>query len=127
VAIRFRAVSLWVFDVIERLVRDEPDGCAGVLECAAMRYRLTLRSAAAIAAAAMLAVAIGESAGAQTLVNPNPPAARAQPPPAPKPRTSERAKPCGAYGAGFVNIPGTGACVKIGGSVSVDSSVNRSR
>ena len=92
-----------------------------------MRYRLTLRSAVMIAAAATLAVAIGGSAGAQTLVNPNPPPAQAQSPPEPKRRASEYAKPCGAYGAGFVNIPGTGACVKIGGSVSVDSSVNRSR
>ena len=33
-----------------------------------------------------------------------------------------RGKPCAMYGAGFVKIEGTNTCVKIGGSVSVESS-----
>ena len=92
-----------------------------------MRYRSMFRSAAALAAAATVAVTIGAGAAAQTLTNPNPQPAPSRPPPAAKPRESEHVKPCSAYGAGFVNIPGTGACVKIGGSVTVDSGINRGR
>jgi Porin subfamily len=88
-----------------------------------MRYRLTL-CAAAIAVAAALSVAIGSDAGAQTLTNPNPPAP-SRPPPAAKPDTSANVKSCSAYGAGYVNIPGTDTCVKVGGSVSVGGSVGR--
>lgn len=87
-----------------------------------MQYRLTLCSAAAIATTATLSVTIG--AGAQTLTNPNPPAP-SRPPPAAKPDTSTHAKSCSAYGAGYVNIPGTDACVKVGGSVTVGGSVGR--
>jgi hypothetical protein len=94
----------------------------------AMRYRLTLRSAAAIAAAAALAVTLGVSAGAQTLTNPNQQQAPSRPPPAQpaQPHASAKMKSCTAYGAGFVNVPGTEACVKIGSSVSVDA-INRGR
>jgi hypothetical protein len=78
-----------------------------------MRYRLTLCSATAIAATAMLSVTIGADAGAQTLTNPNPPVP-SRPPPAAKLDTSAHVKSCSAYGAGFVNIPGTDACVSRG-------------
>jgi hypothetical protein len=87
-----------------------------------MRDPLTLCSAAAIATAATLFVTIG--AGAQTLTNPNPPAP-SRPPPGAKPDTSAHVKSCSAYGAGYVNIPGTDACVKVGGSVTVGGSVGR--
>jgi hypothetical protein len=79
-----------------------------------------------IAAIATLAVMVDDGADAQTLTNPNPPAP-SQPPPAAKPETSVHVKSCSAYGAGFVNIPGTDACVKIGGSVTVGGSVNQGR
>jgi len=92
-----------------------------------MRYRLTLRAAAAIAAAATLAATIGDGAVAQTLVNPSAPGEPVKPPPAAKPRESEHVKSCSAYGASFVNIPGTGACIKIGGSVTVDTGMSRAR
>ena len=88
-----------------------------------MRYRLTL-CAAAIAVAAALFVVIGSDVGAQTLTNPNPPAPSRPPPPA-KPDTSAHVKSCSAYGAGYVNIPGTDTCVKVGGSVTVGGSVGR--
>jgi Porin subfamily len=87
-----------------------------------MRYRFAIRSAAAIATAAMLAARAGE-----TLINPRSPPAPPRPPLAAKPSEKERMKLCSAYGAGFVNIPGTGACIKIGVSVTVDSSIGRSR
>ena len=32
-----------------------------------------------------------------------------------------RGNPCAMYGAGFIKIEGTNTCVKIGGSVSVES------
>jgi Porin subfamily len=58
-------------------------------------------------------------ATAQTLTNPDQrpapqlsAAAKAQP--------REHAKACGAYGAGFVQLAGTDACIKIGGSVTMD-------
>ena len=45
----------------------------------------------------------------------------------PKPRApatssqqSKAMKPCPAYGPGFVQVPGSDLCIKIGGSVQVD-------
>ena len=92
-----------------------------------MRYRLTLRSAAAIAAAATLTIMIGAGADAQTLTDPSPQPAPSRPALAAKSRASTHVKSCSAYGAGFVNIPGTEACIKIGGSVTVESAVSRGR
>jgi hypothetical protein len=69
------------------------------------------------------ALAIGGSPGlAQTLTQPNPVAATKTSPPtnAAKPRHTGHVKTCDAYGAGFRNIPGTDACIKIGGGVTVD-------
>jgi porin-like protein len=47
--------------------------------------------------------------------------------PSPKPRApatwsrqSKPMKPCPAYGPGFVQVPGSDLCIKIGGSVQVD-------
>ena len=91
----------------------------------AMRCRLTLRSAAAIAAAAAF-VTLGVGAGAQTLTDPSPAQAPSRPLAA-EPHASAKVKSCNAYGAGFVNVPGTDACVKIGGSVTVGSAINRGR
>jgi Porin subfamily len=54
-----------------------------------------------------------------------PAGAIARPPPAAKPDTSAHVKSCSAYGAGYVNIPGTDTCVKVGGSVTVGGSVWR--
>jgi hypothetical protein len=91
-----------------------------------MRCHLMLRSAAAVAVAATLAVALDDSARAQTLTDPNPQPAPSRPLVA-KPGTNTKVKSCSAYGAGFVNIPGTETCVKIGGSVSVDAATGRGR
>jgi len=92
-----------------------------------MRWRLTLRGAAAMAAAAMFAVTIGDRAAGQTLIDPSSRSVPSRPPLAAKPHTSAHVKSCSAYGAGFVNIPGTDACIKIGGSVTVESTVSRGR
>jgi Porin subfamily len=88
--------------------------------------RLSMLRSTIIAAIATLAVMVDDGADAQTLTNPNPPAP-SRPPLAAKPDTSSRVKSCSAYGAGYVNIPGTDACVKVGGSVTVGGSVNQGR
>jgi hypothetical protein len=74
-----------------------------------------------LATAVMLAAAVSSSV-AQTLTQPNPtPQAETSPPKdAAKSRRTGRVKTCDAYGPGFRNIPGTDACIKIGGGVTVD-------
>jgi hypothetical protein len=71
--------------------------------------------------AAVIVLAMETSVQAQTLTNPNP-----------QPRTTatssspenKEAKSCPAYGPGFVQLPGTNTCVKIGGSVRVQGASN---
>jgi Porin subfamily len=74
-----------------------------------------------IVLATAVAMAIVVSPGAaQTLTQPN---SQTKTPPsaiAPKSRPTGHVKTCDAYGAGFRNIPGTDACLKIGGGVTVD-------
>jgi Porin subfamily len=76
-----------------------------------------------IVLAAAVALAAAVSSGlAQTLTQPNP-TPHAPPPPqkdTAKARHTGHVKTCDAYGAGFRNIPGTDACIKIGGGVTVD-------
>jgi hypothetical protein len=72
-----------------------------------------------LATAAALAIVVSPGA-AQTLTQPNP---QTKTPPSAvttKSRSTGRVKTCDAYGAGFRNIPGTDACLKIGGGVTVD-------
>jgi hypothetical protein len=77
----------------------------------------------AIAAALLLAVS-ASAVLAQTLAEPAPskwsPASKAA-----KSKKAAQAKACGAFGPGFVNVPGTDACVKIGGWVTVEGSARR--
>jgi Porin subfamily len=72
-----------------------------------------------LATVALLAIAVSPGA-AQTLTQPSP--RTKTPPPAvtTKSRQTGHVKTCDAYGAGFRNIPGTDACIKIGGGVTVD-------
>jgi hypothetical protein len=75
-----------------------------------------------LAAIAMLAVMASESVATQTLTAPSP-----QPKPpsaATKSPSAERMKSCSAYGAGFVQIPGSDACVKIGGFVTMEGTAH---
>jgi hypothetical protein len=83
---------------------------------ASARARSIVREAALAATAIMLTVAAGSGAIAQTLTSPQP--KWRSPHAATKSPASARVKSCAAYGAGFVNVPGTDACVKIGGYVS---------
>jgi hypothetical protein len=72
-----------------------------------------------LATAAVLAIAVSPGA-AQTLTQPNPQTKTPPPAAVAKSRPTARVKTCDGYGAGFRNIPGTDACLKIGGGVTVD-------
>jgi hypothetical protein len=63
----------------------------------------------------------GADAAAQTLTNPNAPSKWSAPQAGTKSRTTAQTKKsCKQFGAGFVNVPGTDTCVKIGGFVTVE-------
>ncbi len=72
-----------------------------------------------LATAAVLALVVARGA-AQTLTQPNPQTKTMPPAVTTKSRAAGHVKTCDGYGAGFRNIPGTDACIKIGGSVTVD-------
>jgi Porin subfamily len=86
-----------------------------LMEIKPVNPRIVLATAVALAAAVSSGVA-------QTLTQPNPTPQAETPPPkdAARSRHTGRVKTCDAYGAGFRNIPGTDACIKIGGGVTVD-------
>jgi hypothetical protein len=74
-------------------------------------------------ALALIATSVGAFDTAPTLTNPD---ARTRPPPAAaaaKSPAAGRVKACSAFGAGFVQLPGTDACVKIGATVTTDAGV----
>jgi hypothetical protein len=81
--------------------------------------RLMLRRVSLMTAVVVTAAVIVPCASAQTLSHPNAPT-KASPPPSKKPRATAREESCGAFGAGFVRIPGTDACMKIGGWVTME-------
>ena len=77
------------------------------------------------AAAALLMGHTVSNAAAQTLANPNAPQWS---PPRPAAKVHEATRPkksCKQFGAGFVAVPGSDACVKIGGWVTVESGTSR--
>jgi hypothetical protein len=75
---------------------------------------------AVLAITVALAVVVPPDAMAQTLTQPNPQTKSPPPTVTTKSRPAGHVKICDAYGAGFVNIPGTDACIKVGGGVTVD-------
>ena len=74
-----------------------------------------------------LCEAASSDAIAQTLIEPNSRPKLSQPSDMAKPQAVRRAKACSAFGAGFVQLPGTDACVKIGGFVTMEGTVNHGR
>jgi hypothetical protein len=74
---------------------------------------------------AMLAVLVPVETVAQTLTAPNPKGSSS--PVATKPEPKKQVSSCSAFGAGFVAIPGTDGCVKIGGSVTGEATATSSR
>ena len=88
------------------------------------------RCALVIAIAAAITAAFGAPrAVAQTLVSPNesqklrPSQSAADP----KAAAVKRAKSCAMYGEGFVYIPATDSCVKVGGYLQSDYMIQRGR
>lgn len=81
--------------------------------------------AGALFAALVPAIALGAAgASAGTLTSPDAKPAPSSPATA-KSRAAERDKACSAFGAGFVQLPGSDACIKIGGGVTTDSAIGR--
>jgi hypothetical protein len=78
----------------------------------------------AMAAVVVTALAGASLVEAQTLTDPTPTtksSGRGATAPAPAP---ERATACSTYGAGFVQMPGSDACIKLGGYVTMQGGVN---
>jgi hypothetical protein len=72
----------------------------------------------------MLVLTTGVGA-AQTLTDPDFRATPGRPATAPKPQPNVHAHACSAFGVGFVQVPGTDACVKLGGFVTTETGVGR--
>ena len=88
------------------------------IACSAARP--ILRRVAVMTMTTLLVVATVSGAVAQTLTQPN---SRTQSPLSrnnAKSSSTARVKSCSTYGPGFVNVPGTDACIKIGGSVDAE-------
>jgi hypothetical protein len=79
---------------------------------------------AVIAAIVMVPVAGSSGAAAQTLTEPSPPPP-SSPAPAVKSVAAKHLKACPQYGAGFVQIAGSDACIKVGGSIDVQAGGSR--
>ncbi len=76
--------------------------------------------AGALLASAVTAIALGVvGASAQTSTNPDRKPIPSLSAPV-KSQAQEHVRACIVYGAGFVQLPGTGACIKIRGSVTTD-------
>jgi hypothetical protein len=84
-----------------------------------------LHTVGLVAASTLLAVVFVYAALAQTLTEPNPQTKISSPPA--KSLLTARMKSCSLYGAGFVNVPGTDACIKIGGYVTVEGMTKGAR
>jgi hypothetical protein len=87
--------------------------------------RSMLQTVGFVAASTMLGVVFVSPAAAQTLTEPNP-HTKVTSPHAKSPPTA-RMKSCSLYGAGFVNVPGTDACIKVGGYVTVEGTSKQGR
>ena len=83
------------------------------------------RIAVAIAAVAALAAIDLSAAVAQTLTDPNPKPSAPPPTATTKSRPTAHVKNCSIYGPGFMAMPGTDTCIKIGGGVTVEGTSHR--
>ncbi|MGA8615858.1 MAG: porin [Xanthobacteraceae bacterium] len=81
--------------------------------------QLLLRGIALTAAVTVSAAFIAPCVMAQTLTQPNGPI-KPSPPPSKKSHATAHEESCSAFGAGFVKVPGTDACVRVGGWVTME-------
>jgi hypothetical protein len=80
-----------------------------------------MRRAGTLLAALLTATALAAAgASAQTLTNPVTKSAAPAPATA-KSLAHEPVETCSGYGAGFVRLPGSEACIKIGGGVTTEA------
>ena len=66
------------------------------------------------------AVMMAGGAAAQTLTTAKPKTHLMPPPGTTESHAGDHSNACSSFGAGFVQVPGTDACVKVGGSVTVE-------
>ncbi len=84
-----------------------------------------LRAAATLASLLLAGAAITSTVAAQTLTAPNSTTNWTAPQRDAKSRAEARAKSCAKFGPGFVNVPGTDGCIKIGGWVTIEGTARR--
>jgi hypothetical protein len=81
-----------------------------------------MRGVIARAGAVIIIVAFASSgAVAQTLADPNPKPAAPPPTVTTKSHAAGHVRNCSAYGPGFMAMPGSNMCIKIGGGVTVEA------
>jgi hypothetical protein len=85
--------------------------------------RWTAFCAGVVAVTIASAVVVDSGVVAQTLVEPNSKPKTSQPSSLAKSQPA-LGKSCSAFGAGFAQLPGTDTCVKIGGYVTIEGTVN---
>jgi len=83
-----------------------------------------LRAIAIAAATTMLAFVVAPSVVAQTITEPNTHIKSSPPPATAKSLPTGRARSCSMYGAGFVYVPATETCIKLGGYMRIDGAIN---
>lgn len=99
-------------------VRWVPSESLARMNC--LNVRVMLRDIALTVIVMAGAAVFASCVMAQTLTQPNPPN-KPSPPPSKKSRTTaHNEESCSAFGAGFVKVPGTDACVRIGGWVTME-------
>ena len=90
------------------------------------RPACAIRRIALIVAAAAVMIALHLSgAAAQTLADPYPKPSAPPSAATTKSRPTAHVKNCGIYGPGFMAMPGTDTCIKIGGGVTVEGTGRR--
>jgi hypothetical protein len=82
--------------------------------------RSAIARAVIIAATIALAVATGSAVSAQSLTQPSVAARAPLRPALAKSTHAGRMTSCAMYGAGFINVPGSDVCLKIGGYVQTE-------
>jgi Porin subfamily len=90
-----------------------------------MSYRVIQVNILCASAVLFAANAVATRAVAQTLVQPSKQTRSLPPRDIAKSGPTRQAKSCSSYGAGFVPVPGTDGCVKIGAFVEGEASAGR--
>jgi hypothetical protein len=87
--------------------------------------RPILRAAVIVTAIVALGARVSSGVVAQTITGPNAKTKLASPPVTAKSIPSATARTCSGYRAGFVYVPGSQTCIKIGGYIEMDGADRR--